>query len=413
MSDVSSVLFLVHRIPFPPDKGDKIRSFHLLRALASRYRVHLGTFIDDPADWQHVEALKEWCASTKVLPLDRRWATLRSARGLLGNEALTDPFYRDSALHEYVRATLEREHIRAIVAMSSSMAQYLPATAGVRRVIDFCDVDSDKWTQYSEGARWPMSWVYRREGRLLERREAEIARACDASLFVSQAEADLFARLHRECASRVHVVANGVDAAHFSPAHPLEDPFGPDEQPIVFTGAMDYWANVDAVTWFAREVLPAVRERVPRAVFWIVGSNPTPAVRSLAAEAVRVTGRVPDVRPYVKHARLVVAPLRLARGVQNKVLEAMAMGQPVLASPAAVRGIDVATPPGITVADAPADFAAAAIAHLHATDHEVRGAAARAFVRQSFDWQRNLAVFMDLVDEPATGRATARAGAAG
>jgi sugar transferase (PEP-CTERM/EpsH1 system associated) len=413
MSDASSVLFLVHRIPFPPDKGDKIRSFHLLRALASRYRVHLGTFIDDPADWEHVDALKQWCATTKVLALDRRWATVRSAQGLLSNGALTDPFYRDSALHEYVRATLAHEKIRAIVAMSSSMAQYMPALPGVRRVIDFCDVDSDKWTQYSQGARWPMSWVYRREGRLLERREAEIARACDASIFVSQAEADLFARLHRECASRVHVVPNGVDAAHFSPTHPLANPFATDERAIVFTGAMDYWANVDAVAWFAREVLPAVRQRMPRAVFWIVGSNPTPAVRSLEADGVRVTGRVPDVRPYVKYASLVVAPLRLARGVQNKVLEAMAMGQPVLASPAAVRGIDVATPPGITVADAPADFASAAIAHLEAGDNDARGAAARAFVRQNFDWQRNLAVFIDLVGEPANAPAAVRAGAAG
>ncbi len=396
------VLFLVHRIPYPPDKGDKIRSFNLLRALASEYRVHLGSFVDNPADWTHSQALDQWCASRELRSLVPWRATLRSARGLFTGEPLTDPYYNDAAMHAWVRATLAKHEISAIVIMSSSMAQYVPdeESRRYRCVVDFCDVDSDKWLQYSAGARWPMSWVYRREGLCLEQREAHIARMSHASVFVSHAEADHFRRLHPDTAHRVHAVANGVDTATFSPAHSLESPYAPGEAALVFTGAMDYWANGDAVSWFAREALPAIRAREPRARFWIVGSNPTSAVRALGAlDGVTVTGRVPDVRPYLRHASFAVAPLRLARGVQNKVLEAMAMARPVLATSAAIRGIDAAAPPGVVIADTAQDLAREALSLLAATDRDARGAAARRYVTERFAWETNLRSFLSLLTD--------------
>jgi sugar transferase (PEP-CTERM/EpsH1 system associated) len=406
MSSRQDLLFLVHRIPYPPDKGDKIRSFHLLRALASQYRVHVGSFVDDVRDWQHAEALNEWCATIRLQSLVPWRATLRSARGLFTGEPLTDPYYSDPALHAWVRATLARERIAAIVVMSSSMAQYVPDDDGRARrcVVDFCDVDSDKWLQYSTGARWPMSWVYRREGLRLEQREAHIARMSHASVFVSHAEADHFRRLHPDTGHRVHAVANGVDAEKFSRTHVFHSPFAADERALVFTGAMDYWANVDAVTWFARETLPAIRSQLPAVSFWIVGSNPTPAVRALASlQGVHVTGRVPDVRPYLRYAQAAVAPLRLARGVQNKVLEAMAMGQPVLATSAAIRGIDATTPPGVVVADTAPALAQAAVALLNSDDRAERGLAARRFVAEHFDWDTNLRAFLALLaEEPSS-----------
>ena len=399
---MKDLLFLVHRIPYPPDKGDKIRSFHLLRALASEYRVHLGCFVDHAADWAHAEALQQWCATVQLRPLVPWRATLRSARGLFTGEPLTDPYYSDPAMRAWVEATLARERIGAIVVMSSSMAQYVPEddARALRCVVDFVDVDSDKWLQYSAGARWPMSWVYRREGLRLEQREAHIARMSHASVFVSNAEAEHFRRLHPDTGHRVHAVANGVDTEKFSPAHAFDSPFAADERALVFTGAMDYWANVDAVTWFARESLPAIRAREPRARFWIVGSNPTAAVRALAGrDGVSVTGRVPDVRPYLRHAHLAVAPLRLARGVQNKVLEAMAMARPVLATSAAIRGIDAATPPGVVIADNAAAMAQAALALLGADDREARGLDARRYVAERFDWNTNLRAFLALLAE--------------
>ena len=400
MSARPDLLYLVHRIPYPPDKGDKIRSFHLLEGLASQYRVHLGTFVDNAHDWEYADALKQWCASVELRPLVSWRATLRSARGLFTGEPLTDPYYCDAAMHAWVRATLARERIRAIVVLSSAMAQYVPdaQTRGTRCVVDFGDVDSDKWLQYSTSARWPMSWVYRREGLRLEQREGHIARMSHASVFVSHAEAEHFRRLHPDTRQRVYAVPNGVDATRFSPAHPLYTPYSPDERALVFTGAMDYWANVDAVSWFARDVLPAIRAREPRARFWIVGSNPTAAVRALAAlEGVSVTGRVPDVRPYLRHATFAVAPLRLARGVQNKVLEAMAMACPVLATSAATRGIDAATPPGVVIADSAESLAQEALALLEADDLASRGTAARRYVTERFDWDASRRAFLALL----------------
>ena len=406
MSTRGNLLFLVHRIPYPPDKGDKIRSFHLLKAFASEYRVHLGSFVDNPADWKHADALKQWCASVELRPLVPWAATLRSARGLFTGEPLTDPYYCDPALHAWVKATLAREPISAIVVLSSSMAQYVPdtATRTTRYVVDFVDVDSDKWLQYSAGARWPMSWVYRREGLRLEQREAHIARMSHASVFVSHAEAEHFQRLHPDTRQRVHAVPNGVDTVGFSPAQAFESPYPAGERALVFTGAMDYWANVDAVTWFAREALPAIRARDTRVRFWIVGSKPTAAVRSLATlEGVSVTGYVPDVRPYLRHACFAVAPLRLARGVQNKVLEAMAMACPVLATSSAIRGMDTVTPPGVVIADSAEQLAQEAIALLSASDRETRGAAARRFVTERFDWDVNLRAFLSLLAERTPG----------
>src|SRR5262249_13933678 len=202
------------------------------------------------------------------------------------------------------------------------------------------DLDSDKWSQYSRRMHGPFRWLYRREAEKLFEYERRCAKVFDASFFVSEAEASLFTAKAPEASGRVSVVENGVDTDYFSPQGRYSNPYAADEAALVFTGAMDYWANVDAVTWFSREVLPRVRSGFPAACFYIVGTRPARAVRDLARlPGVRVTGAVPDVRPYLAHARVAVAPLRIARGVQNKVLEAMAMARPLVASPQAVDGI--------------------------------------------------------------------------
>src|SRR5450830_1901821 len=186
-----------------------------------------------------------------------------------------------------------------------------------------------------------MSWLYRREGRRLLQYEQQVAAAADVSLFVSRAEAELFRQLAPAAAHKTGFLNNGVDIDYFSPAHRFDNPYPADSQIMVFTGAMDYWPNIDAVQWFAHEVLPAVRQRHPQALFYIVGSRPSAQVLALAAlPGVQVTGTVPDIRPYLAHASFAVAPLRIARGIQNKVLEAMAMRMPVLVSAQALEGID-------------------------------------------------------------------------
>jgi sugar transferase (PEP-CTERM/EpsH1 system associated) len=402
------LLFLAHRIPFPPDKGDKIRSYHVLRHLAERYRVFLGTFVDDPADARHADALRAWCAEVRALPLDPRLARLRSLAGLATGEALTLPYYRRGALQRWVDETIAREGIRRAFVFSAAMAQYLTGHAALTRVLDLVDVDSEKWREYASGRRWPPAWIYRREAERLLGFEEATARAFDATLLVTAAEQALFAARAPRAAARTHVVQNGVDAAHFAPDPGRARPYPADEAAIVFTGAMDYWPNADAAGWFAAEILPAVRRAHPRARFYVVGMNPPPAVRALARDpAVTVTGRVPDTRPYLQHAAAVVAPLRLARGVQNKVLEAMAMACPVVTTAACAGALSAAPGRELLVAADAAAFAREVNRVLSGGCRGL-GEAARARVASDYLWRRNLA----LVDSVLGDRALPLPGAA-
>ena len=389
------LLFLAHRIPFPPNKGDKIRSFHLLKHLASRYAVHLGAFVDDPDDWQYADALKPYCASMKLVPLHPRRAKLASLAGLVTGEALTLPYYRNAELKRWAHGLAAGGTVTRGLAFSSAMAQFMPRNFA-RRVLDMVDVDSDKWTQYAPTQRWPLSWVYAREGRRLADWEARVASDFDATLLVSEDEAALLRARVPAAQARINAFENGVDAEYFSPARDYANPYTVGSRSVVFTGAMDYWPNVDAVTWFAERIFPAVREAVPGAQFAVVGSRPTEAVCALARQpGVVVTGGVPDVRPYIAHAFCAVAPLRIARGVQNKVLEAMAMARPVVATPQAAEGIRAEAGRDYRLAPDEAGFA---IAVIEAVRAGTAVPAARDCVLRHYDWACNVAVVDPLLD---------------
>ncbi len=336
---MSNLLYLVHRLPFPPNKGDKVRSYHLLKHLTSRHRVFLGTFVDDPDDEAYIETVREMCPDIYVARLHPRMAKLRSLTGLLSQQALSLYYYKDADLQAWVNQTLTENQIDATVIFSSVMAQYVHAKSDGNppMLVDFVDVDSAKWTQYASNHRWPLSWLYRREGERLQVFERAVAARAGKSFFVTENETALFRKLAPECADTVVAMGNGVDTDYFSPDPGRASPFfepGPqnDQIPVVFTGAMDYWPNIDAVTWFTHDVIPRLRQSWPNLRFYIVGRNPPLSVLALASESVVITGTVPDVRPYLQHAALIVAPLRVARGIQNKILEAMAMGRPVVAS---------------------------------------------------------------------------------
>lgn len=320
---VSDILFLAHRVPYPPDRGDKVRSHHVMRHLATLGRVHLATFADDPRDLGHDAALKRWCASAVVVP--RTKGNKRAAvEAVASGRAVSLAAFDHAAMRAAVARLLDERRYDAIYVYSGQMAQYLPDDA--RFVMDFVDLDSAKFAAYAEDARGPMRWMLRRETRLLGAFERRVADRAQATLFVSAAEAALFG-------GPAQAVENGIDTGFFDPA--AVTPVAEAGPLIVFTGQMDYRPNIDAVRWFVREVLPGVPGR-----FAIVGRNPTAAVRALAGERVIVTGEVADVRGWITAADVVVAPLLLARGVQNKVLEAMAMARPVVASTAAAEGID-------------------------------------------------------------------------
>ncbi|MCK7583148.1 MAG: TIGR03087 family PEP-CTERM/XrtA system glycosyltransferase [Chromatiales bacterium] len=404
---MDDLLFLVHRIPYPPNKGDKIRSFHLLNYLSARYRVHLGAFVDSAKDLEYRDVVSEYCASAWLGRLSPRQAKLRSLAGLLTGEALTLPYYRGSTLPDWIRDVTRAYAIRRVLVYSSAMAQFVlgPEFEHWRRVIDFVDMDSDKWRQYSLSQRFPLSWIYRRESRRLLAFEREVATRFDASLFVSSQEAALFAQGSGVDPSSLRVLRNGVDTAYFSadPARP--SPFTTPGPHLVFTGAMDYWANIEGVVWFVESILPAIRRAIPRVEFHIVGMNPAPRVQGLArTPGVQVTGGVPDIRPYVQHASVVVAPLRIARGIQNKVLEAMSMARPVVSTTQALEGIEAGDGRDVRRADEADAFARAVIELLTGADGARLGHAARGLIERDFVWETSLRQLDEVLNGDRTQR---------
>lgn len=399
LSEKPPLLFLCHRIPFPPNKGDKIRSYHLLRYLSARYRVFLATFIDDPDDDIHVPRIAELCADICVARLDPKIARIRSSAALLSGDPLSVPYYYDRTLSRWVRALARREAIDRVLVFSSAMAQYafIPELRNARTVVDFVDVDSDKWAQFARSKTAWTAWIYRMEAHRLATYEARVARMSRASIFVSDAEAALFRTRLANDSVEVAAITNGVDTEYFSPDVSRATPYAPTERAIVFTGAMDYWANVDAVNWFNTEILPLVIQQEPTARFYIVGSKPSEAVLRLAGPHTIVTGRVPDVRPYLEYAQVVVAPMRIARGIQNKVLEGMAMAKTVVTTPLGLEGIDASPGRDLLLGTSATEFAHAILGAFQSRDSET-GNAARSRVVDRYSWGSSLSRFADYLD---------------
>jgi sugar transferase (PEP-CTERM/EpsH1 system associated) len=386
------ILFLAHRAPFPPDRGDKIRSYHILRHLARFATVHLAAFADDVRDQVVPAPLRSRLGEVLIVPRTRP-RVLSMADALLTRRPFSLAAFADPRMRDGVTQLLARRPIDAIYAFSGQIAQYLPA-AGPRQIMDFVDLDSAKFAAYAEDGHGPMRWLMRREARLLGAYERQVAARVDASLFVSAAEAALL--------PGAQALENGIDTDRFDPA--MTAPVASNGPLIVFTGQMDYRPNIDAVVGFARDVLPAVLKAHPAARFAIVGRAPAPAVRALAGDHVLVTGEVPDTRPWLAAAAAVVAPLTLARGVQNKVLEAMAMARPVVASAAAAEGIDHAGT--IIVSDAPA---AAVIGLLSKPQRAAAlGASARVQVVGRYGWDACLSGLRALVDPAFQSRVAPR-----
>ncbi|THD36940.1 MAG: TIGR03087 family PEP-CTERM/XrtA system glycosyltransferase [Sphingomonas sp.] len=382
---MGDLLFLAHRSPFPPDRGDKIRAYNVLKYLAAKKRVHLLAFADDRRDLDDT-GLAPLTASRKVLwrGKSRVAATLEA---LAQGKPASLTAFDSAAMRDAVADVLAREAIDTIYVFSGQMAQYVPADFGGRVIMDFCDMDSLKFADYAKDAHGPMRWLMTREADKLEAFERATARRVDASLFVSAAEADLFRQ--KTGAANVMVVENGIDTDLFDPAARF-DAVGGGGPLIVFTGQMDYRPNVDAMTWFARDILPTIRATHPAARFAVVGRNPTVEVRALASDAVIVTGEVPDVRGWLAAAACVVAPLKIARGIQNKVLEAMAMARPVVVSGPAAEGIDHED--AIRVGRGANGIAQAVNGLLEDQDQaEALGRRAREQVRKRYGWAARLA----------------------
>lgn len=377
------ILFLAQRIPYPPDRGDRIRAFHIIQFLAQHHEIIVGTLAQSSEELEQVSGLREHTTAVDVEVVTRRQSLVQYSSAFLQRQPLTLAHYRSRRLAKCVARRLAACDMAFVYC--SSMAPYIECSR-LPKLIDFVDCDSAKWDDYAQRAGGIRRWIYRREGRMVRRYESQIVAQFDHCFVTTEQERALLAP-HAD-ASRVTPVGNGIDFAYFR-RHPtaLREPYT-----LLFTGVMDYFANVDGVTYFAQRVLPLIRRAIPQVTFLIVGRNPTAEVRELAQDpSITVTGYVPDVRPYLERAAVGVVPLRIARGIQNKLLEAMAMELPVVATSAAAEGIRAIASRHLLLADEAEAFAQSVV-HLLRNEGLQReiGREARALVQQNYDWQATL-----------------------
>jgi len=416
------ILFLCHRIPYPPNKGDKIRSFNEIKHLSQNHEIHLACLADNPKDLKYECDLKKYCKTTNVIFINPKLAKLKSTIRLFSTKPLSICYFYSKRLQKAIDHLLSTHHFDCIFCFSSPMAEYIfrskflvsgfqkldfnkninrPETSNQQpatKIMDFVDVDSDKWAQYARYASFPKSWIYKLEGKRLSRYERKVAESFDHCIFVTNAEGKIFESKNPSI-KNITVIQNGVDLDYFSPRF-NEQPATSNQQPatsfqqpvIVFTGAMDYYANVDGVVWFTKEILPLVKQEIPEIRFYIVGSNPTKEVLSLSDNNnVTVTGYVPDTREYLGKATVVVVPLRIARGIQNKILEAMATGVPVVATPKAFEGIEAEPDRDLVLGEDPKKFADLVIKLIKEVSlRESIGNNARRVIENNYCWSKNL-----------------------
>ena len=395
-SPARRVIYVTHRVPFPPDKGDRIRNYHVLLALGEVAEVHLVALADEPVSDETRKKLGELCARVEIVPVSRRrW--LRAGLSALGGGSLSQGLFREPAAAARLKTWAEEMPGAPVVVSASPLADYLTELPGERRkVVDMVDVDSQKWLDFAAAKRGVKSRVYRLEARRLRKLEAALPRQVDAVTLVSVAEAKVYDEFAGQGAATV--ATNGVDLDYYAAV----PPGALVSRAVAFVGAMDYLPNVDAAVWFADEVWPRVRVNYPDAEFRVVGRRPAPAVARLASrDGVVVTGDIADVRPSVATAMGAVVPMRLSRGLQNKVLEAMAMAKPVIASPAAVAALDVTPKEHLLLATTPHEWVAAVGVLFDSADRRRElGASARDYVEKRHDWGRCLQPLVDAVFPP-------------
>ncbi len=392
---MSEILFLAHRIPFPPDRGDKIRSHHVLKRLAELAPVHVATLAEDDFDRAEESALAAVAASyhlaqrSKPLPL-------AGLEALASGKPVSVTAFHSRALAGYVAKVLATRPIGAIYVFSGQMGHYVPASFKGRVVMDFVDVDSAKFEAYGKAKSGPRGWIDAREGRELAREEARLAGRANVSLLISKEERDLFvSRLPAGSKANVQVMGNGLDAEFFDPAS--VDPAGElaamTGQKIVFTGQMDYAPNIAAAHRAIDAIMPMVRDACPEATFHVVGRNPPESLLARhGSQGNYVWGRVPDMREWLIGADLALVPLDIARGVQNKVLEAMAMRLPVVLSPGAATGIPAQDGVHFAIGMSDRELADAVIGLLQSPARAAAmGTAAREWIVAEASWQAALA----------------------
>jgi polysaccharide biosynthesis protein PslH len=386
------LLYLTHRVPFPPDKGDRIRNFHLLRQLARHFRVSLGCLADEPVTDETRRTLHDLCEQVTIVPTTRFGRLAGVAKSFLRGGSLSEGAFSNAELFRTIQQWHAATPFSVTAISASSLVPYLRSGSlrNVPAFVDVVDVDSQKWFDFAASAGFPKSLLYRWEGSRVQKVEKQLPTWAKASTLVSRAEVTIFDNIVGQGAGMV--ATNGVDLEYFQPT-----PNTPMKPAAAFVGALDYLPNVDAAIWFANDVWPAIRAKCPTAEFWMIGRKPTPEVRNLASlPGVKLIGQVPDVRPYLAEAALAVVPMRLSRGLQNKVLEAMAMGKATIAAAPALAALKAEPGQDLLQANSPQEWADAVVELLNNPERcQELGRNARAFVEEHHHWDKCLTPLID------------------
>lgn len=389
------ILFITHRIPYPPNKGDKIRSFNILKYLSQNHSISLFCLATSREDKKHLKELEKYCKSIDVALISPFKAKLKSCVDVFSLKPLTLSYFYSRKLQKCINQRLQHNEFDVIYVFSSCMAQYVTKVEGIKKILDFVDIDSDKWAQYAKYARFPLSSVYRLESQRLRKYELEITQKFDCCIVVSEAEKKVF-QSNLQISANIFAIPNGVDFDYFK-RRSREN----EDHTLAFTGAMDYFANVDGVLNFCSFILPLIKREIPEVKFYIVGNNPSYEIKKLAKDKnIFVTGFVEDIRPYLEKAAVCVVPLRIARGIQNKILEAMAMGVPVVATPQAAEGIEAKAGRDLFIENKPQRFAKKVIKIIRDRKlQEELSIKGRRFVEKEHSWQNNLVRLEDILEQ--------------
>lgn len=391
-----NLIFITNKIPYPPDKGERIRSYNLLKAAASFARVSLYSLSQDSKEEPAARAeLERFCEKVSFYPVSKYASMIRMGFSLLAGGPLTFAHFHSAAMLSDIKRAALSGKADAVFAYCSSSARYAFGIESVPRIVDFVDVDSFKWEEYSRLSRFPLSAVYGIEAARLRKAERAMIADFDLSVVTTEKERKNLISLVPAAEDRCRTLQSGVDTGFFG--RPDEGCPGKEEGSLVFTGQMDYMPNVDAAVYFYNEVLPLVKKRFPGAKFYIVGRNPAPRLASECPGAV-ITGGVPDIRPYLWRASVYVAPLRISYGVPNKILEAMAAGVPVAATARAVQGIGALPGRDVLTSDTPGGMADNVISLFKdAGLRESVSKNAKEYVMREHDWPCTAEKFRDMV----------------
>ncbi|MDX3772886.1 TIGR03087 family PEP-CTERM/XrtA system glycosyltransferase [Chromatiaceae bacterium AAb-1] len=387
------ILYLCHRFPYPPKRGGKIRPFNMIRHFHQQgHQVYVASLARSQAEADEGTGIKDYCTDYYAAVVSE---PVQFARMILRLPLLTPSsmgYFYSADLQRHIDHLLAEHHFELIFVHCSSVAQYVSHIRHIPKLLDFGDMDSQKWLAYRSFKPFPLNLGYWLEGSKMLRAEKQLARHFDLCSCTTKAELETLQSYQTNVATAWF--PNGVDSDYFAPADPSYEAHS-----ISFIGRMDYYPNQEAMLQFCQHTLPLIRQQLPDARLYIVGAEPSAAIRALAElPGVIVTGSVPDVRPYIRNTAAMVAPLSIARGTQNKILEAMAMGVPVVSSSEAAGGIDAIAGKDFLVADTPRQYATHLVQLM--TDPELRNqlaAAGRARMLSHHQWQLSMQQLDDIV----------------